>query len=140
MKIGLIVILCFACVILLLTIRPDIPNDDQVWKAQQLQTKERIKLIESALYLFKLDYGEYPTKEQGLKILMQKTNDEKYRIKSCEQGYIEHKRFLTDSWGKDFIYIIPGEFGNYDIISYGADGLRGGQGKDKDIGNWEIKD
>ena len=44
-----------------------------------------------------------------------------------------------DPWGNEFIYLSPGVHGDYDLVSHGADGVPGGEGKDKDINSWEIE-
>ena len=55
-----------------------------------------------------------------------------------EGGYIEKGKVPMDPWGNEYIYLSPGIHGDFDIISYGADGEQGGEGKDKDINSWEI--
>ena len=42
-----------------------------------------------------------------------------------------------DPWGNDYIYVCPGEYGDFDLSSYGADGQPGGEGENADINNWE---
>ncbi|MGW8287686.1 MAG: type II secretion system protein GspG, partial [Desulfobulbales bacterium] len=44
-----------------------------------------------------------------------------------------------DPWGNDYVYLSPGAQGDYDIISYGADGVAGGDGKNEDINNWDLE-
>ena len=56
-----------------------------------------------------------------------------------EGGYLEKGKVPRDPWGNDFVYLSPGVNGEYDIISYGADGVAGGDGKNLDITNWEIE-
>jgi len=53
-------------------------------------------------------------------------------------GYLEKGRVPKDPWGNEFVYLSPGAQGDYDIISYGADGVPGGEEFDKDINSWEI--
>jgi general secretion pathway protein G len=78
--------------------------------------------IESALDLYKLDKFSYPTTEQGLEALQPK--------------YI--KTVSKDPWDKPYIYLSPGEHGDIDIYTYGADGKKGGEGMDADMGNWVL--
>jgi len=54
-------------------------------------------------------------------------------------GYLEKGRIPKDPWGNDFIFLSPGINGDYDIISYGSDGVQGGEGKNQDINSWEIE-
>jgi len=56
-----------------------------------------------------------------------------------EGGYLEKGKVPQDPWGNDFIYLSPGAHDDYDIVSYGADGVPGGEGKDKDIKSWEME-
>jgi type II secretory pathway pseudopilin PulG len=53
-------------------------------------------------------------------------------------GYLEKGKVPKDPWGREYLYLSPGVHGDYDIISYGADGAPGGQGDDQDINSWEI--
>lgn len=107
--------------------------------AKIAEAKIQIKNLETALKLYKLDNGFYPTTEQGLEALVKKPSGtpspEKYR----EGGYLEKKSVPKDPWGNPYIYVSPGSHGDFDLSSYGADGKLGGEGKDADINNWEIE-
>ena len=107
--------------------------------AKIAEGKVQIRNIESALKLYKLDSGVYPTTEQGLSALVAKptvgTIPKNYR----EGGYLENKNIPKDPWGNDYLYLSPGEHGDYDLSSYGADGVKGGEGKDADINSWDLK-
>ena len=102
-------------------------------------TKTQIRSLESALKLYKLDNGVYPTTEQGLNSLVAKPTVGVIPKNYKEGGYIESKQVPKDGWGNDYIYVSPGEHGDYDLSSYGADGVKGGEGKNSDIGSWDIK-
>ncbi len=108
-------------------------------EAKQLKAKMQIESLETALKLYKLDNGSYPDTEQGLLALVEKPEAGNVPKKWREGGYLEKGKVPKDPWGNDFVYLSPGLQGEYDIVSYGADGVPGGEGKDKDINNWEIE-
>lgn len=107
-------------------------------EAKQLKAKMQIESLETALKLYRLDSGMYPDTEQGLQALVEKPETGDVPKKWKEGGYLEKGKVPQDPWGNEFIYLSPGVQGDYDIISYGADGVPGGEGKDMDINNWEI--
>jgi general secretion pathway protein G len=96
--------------------------------AKVVKAKADIKAIENALELYKLDSGRYPSTQEGLKALVTKGEG--------RDSYIKGGKVPQDPWGKTYQYLSPGSHGEFDIISYGADGEPGGQAKDKDITNW----
>ena len=108
-------------------------------EAKQLKAKMQIESIETALKLYKLDNGNYPDTEQGLQALVEQPETGNVPKKWREGGYLEKGRVPKDPWGNDFVYLSPGVQGEYDLISYGADGVPGGEGKNQDINNWEIE-
>ena len=108
-------------------------------EAKQLKAKLTIESLETSLRLYKLDNGAYPTTEQGLNALVTAPDTGNALNSYREGGYIEKGKLPQDPWGNDFIYLSPGVHGEYDIISYGSDGVPGGEGKDKDINSWEIE-
>jgi general secretion pathway protein G len=107
--------------------------------AKIADAKVQIKHIETGLKLYKLDNGNYPTTEQGLQALVEKPATGQIPTKWRAEGYLESKNIPKDPWGTDYIYISPGEHGDYDLCSYGADTVKGGEGKNADICNWDIK-
>jgi general secretion pathway protein G len=107
--------------------------------ARIAQAKVQIKNFETAIKLFKLDNGFYPTTEQGLEALVEMPVSGQIPQKYREGGYIEQKKVPLDPWGNPYIYICPGIHGDYDLISYGADGKEGGEGKNADIDNWDMQ-
>lgn len=108
-------------------------------EAKQLKAKMTIESLETALNLYKLDNGGYPDTEQGLQALIEKPETGNIPKNWREGGYIEKGKLPKDPWGNDFIYLSPGVHGPYDIISYGYDGVPGGEDKNKDINSWEIE-
>jgi len=107
--------------------------------AKVADAKVQIRNIETALKLYKLDSGNFPSTEQGLQALVAKPTTGKIPNNYKAEGYLESKNVPTDPWGNDYIYLSPGEHGDYDLSSYGADGARGGEGKDADIESWNMK-
>jgi len=110
----------------------DRPAEARVTKARQ-----DIRALESALKLYRLDNYRYPTTDQGLEALVSKpsTGPEPRNWKSG--GYLD--RLPKDPWGNPYHYLQPGEHGEFDLYSLGADGRRGGQGPDADIANWNLE-
>jgi general secretion pathway protein G len=107
-------------------------------EAKQLKAKVQIESIETALKLYKLDNGMYPSTEQGLQALTELPEIEPQPKNWRQGGYLEKGRVPKDPWGNEFVYLSPGVNDDYDIFSYGADGVEGGDGKNKDITSWEI--
>jgi len=106
-------------------------------KARVVKAQMQIESISVALKEYKLDNGDYPTTEQGLEALVEKPSIGKIPKKYPEKGYFP--KIPKDPWGNDYVYISPGEHGDFDLISYGADGEEGGEGKDADVQSWEIE-
>lgn len=105
---------------------------DRPDEARKVQVQQNIEAISSALQLYKLDNYRYPTTEQGLEALVTKPTEEP--IPRKWQSYLQS--LPKDPWGNDYLYIIPGEHGVYDLYTLGADGEEGGEGIDATIGNW----
>lgn len=108
-------------------------------EAKQTKAKIQIQAMETALKLYKLDNGSYPTTEQGLEALVSPPSSGKTASKWREGGYLEKSKVPQDPWNNAFIYLSPGVNGSFDLSSYGADGEPGGEGEDADINNWEIE-
>jgi general secretion pathway protein G len=101
-------------------------------KATAKAAKAQIELLGTALDTFRLDVGRYPTAQEGLQALNQKPGG----LDRWEGPYLK-KELPSDPWGKPYIYKSPGDHGSYDIVSYGADGMAGGQDNNRDITSWE---
>jgi general secretion pathway protein G len=108
-------------------------------EAKQLKAKMQIESLETALKLYKLDNGMYPDTEQGLQALIEQPETGIVPKNWRKQGYLEKGRLPKDPWGNEFVYLSPGTHGDYDIISYGADGVPDGEDKNRDINSWEIE-
>lgn len=98
-------------------------------------TRVQISNFEQSLELYHLNNGRFPTTDQGLMALVEKPTIPPEPRNYQKGGYM--KKLAKDAWGNDFIYTCPGKKGDYDIISYGADGQEGGEGVDADISNWD---
>ena len=107
-------------------------------EAKQLKAKLTIESLETSLRLYKLDTGSYPTTEQGLQALIERPDTGNVPKGYRDSGYLEKGRVPRDPWENEFVYLSPGVNGEYDIVSYGADGIPGGEGKNKDIKSWEL--
>lgn len=101
--------------------------------------KVQMKNFETALKLFKMDNGFYPDTQQGLEALVEKPASGRVPQHYKEGGYLEQRKIPLDPWGSPYVYVSPGLNGDYDILSYGADGKEGGEGKEGDIKSWDMK-
>lgn len=110
----------------------DRPDDARITK-----TKQDIRQLESALKLYRLDNLRYPTTDQGLEALVKKPSSGAEPKNWREGGYVEG--LPEDPWGTPYQYLSPGQHGDFDLYSLGADGKLGGEGVDADIGNWHVE-
>lgn len=111
-----------------------VPNVlDRADDARVTAAKTDVNNLMQALKLYKLDNQRYPTGEQGLQALLTKP--------TTGPAPMNWKTYLdklpNDPWGKGYVYLNPGIKGEVDVMSYGADGVAGGEGKDADIGSWQ---
>jgi general secretion pathway protein G len=124
--------------ILALYIGPKIMGEPE--KAKRVKAKLDISTLETALKMYKLDNGIYPTTEQGLVALVEQPETGAVPKKWRQGGYLEKSKVPKDPWGNEYIYLSPGVHGDFDIISYGLDGVPGGEGEEnQDVNNWEIE-
>lgn len=103
-------------------------------KARVAKAKHDLTALEGALDVYRLDNFVYPTTDQGLESLVSKPAD---APNWKEGGYI--KKLKKDPWGNDYLYLSPGQHGDVDIYSLGADGAPGGEGVFADIGSWDLE-
>jgi general secretion pathway protein G len=94
--------------------------------------KIQIESFGSALDLFFLDAGRYPSSSEGLAALVQRPGT----ISGWNGPYLKGSVVPADPWGNAYIYRSPGQHGAYDIVSFGADGQEGGSGTAGDITSW----
>jgi general secretion pathway protein G len=116
-----------------------VPNFmDKPDKARVVQARMQITSFSSALDFYKADNKVYPTTEQGLDALVSPPSDDATLKTYAKDGYLKKKKVPKDPWGNEYVYLCPGINGVYDIISYGKDGVQGGDGFNKDITNWDV--
>jgi general secretion pathway protein G len=108
-------------------------------QARRMKAQVQIESIETALKLYKLDNGSYPTTEQGLQALVEPPTVGQLPRDWREGGYLEKGKVPKDPWEYEYVYLSPGLHSDFDLISYGADGQPGGEGPDQDINNWELE-
>jgi len=109
-------------------------------EARVVKAKNDIMALETALKMYKMDSGMYPTTMQGLKALIKKPTTPPIPKHYRDGGYLDSNHMPEDPWGNLYIYRSPGEDGRpFEIISLGADGKEDGTGVNADIKSWEIK-
>ena len=101
--------------------------------ARVTAAKTDVSNLMQALKLYRLDNQRFPTAEQGLQALVSKP--ESQPVPANWKPYLE--KLPTDPWGQAYQYANPGIQGEVDVMSFGADGKAGGEGKDADIGSWQ---
>jgi general secretion pathway protein G len=105
-------------------------------EARIVAAKQDISSISQALKLYRLDNSRYPTTAQGLAALVTKPTVDSIPRNWKAGGYLS--KIPVDPWGNPYQYRSPGERGEIDIYSFGADGRPGGEGIDADIGSWDL--
>ena len=101
-------------------------------EAKSKTAKIQIESLASALDLYFLDIGRYPSGSEGLNVLVQSQGG----MSAWNGPYLKGNAVPNDPWGRPYMYRSPGQHGPYDIISYGADGQEGGTGAAGDITSW----
>ncbi len=94
--------------------------------------KAQIQNIGSIVDLYRLEVGSYPSGSDGLEALLDAPAD----AARWNGPYVKKRDALIDPWGQMYVYRMPGEFGEYDLYSLGADQVEGGQGENQDITSW----
>ena len=111
-----------------------VPNVlDRADDARVTAAKTDIANIVQQLKMYRLDNQRYPTAEQGLQALIAKPKSGP--IPNNWKPYLD--KLPNDPWGRPYQYLSPGIKGEIDVMSFGADGQSGGEGKDADIGSWQ---
>ncbi len=103
----------------------------QIGKSEVKTARAQIDSLGKALDQFRLDTGHYPTMQEGMAALVTKPASE-----AKWDGPYLTKDVPNDPWGNAYVYKIPGDHGEYDLLSYGSDGQAGGTGDAADITNW----
>jgi general secretion pathway protein G len=103
----------------------------QIGKSEIKVARAQIDALGKALDQYRLDNGYYPSTEQGLASLITRpANEAKW------DGPYLQKNVPADPWGNPYVFVMPGEHGEFDLLSYGKDGKPGGEGEAGDITNW----
>lgn len=127
--IELLVVLAILVLLATLTVPQVIKYLD---RAKTDAARIEIDNLGATLDIFRLDIGRYPTQEEGLDVLAKKTDS----ISGWSGPYVKRKDMLLDPWDRPYRYKIPGEHGEYDLSTYGADNAEGGEGVNRDVANW----
>jgi general secretion pathway protein G len=122
--------------LLISVVAPTVLNSADDARVQKVQAD--FKSIETALKIYRLDNYQYPTTEQGLEALVRPSTLEPEPRNFKRGGYLSE--LPVDPWGRPYFYLSPGEYGEIDIYSLGADGITGGDDQNADIGNWNAAD
>lgn len=105
-------------------------------EARATRTQQDIRAIGAALDLYRLDNFSYPSTDQGLEALVTKPGNLPQGARWKQGGYLD--QLPNDAWGRPYFYLRPGVHGEYDLYSFGADGVEGGSEANADIGNWTL--
>ena len=105
----------------------------RVGEAKQKAAATQIELFGTALDSLRLDAGRYPTTSEGLEALVSPVSG----LDGWNGPYLKKKVIPPDPWNNPYIYESPGINGDYDLISYGADKMEGGEKEDRDIVSWQ---
>jgi len=103
----------------------------QLGKSEVRTAQAQINALSKALDHYRLDVGHYPSTEQGLEALVKRPENEP----KWNGPYLE-KTVPLDPWGKPYQYRYPGQYGEYDLFSFGKDGQPGGTDHAADITSW----
>lgn len=101
-------------------------------KSQTTTAKIQIENLGAALDSFRLDNDRYPTTDEGLNALREKPAG----LKDWDGPYLP-KPVPPDPWDRPYRYRCPGEHGDYDLFTYGRDGVEGGEKSDQDVVSWK---
>jgi len=94
--------------------------------------KVQIENLVGIVDLYRLEVGAYPTDQDGIEALIERPAG----AESWNGPYVRKREQLIDPWGRPFVYRYPGEHGEFDIYTLGADGVEGGDGEDADVTSW----
>ncbi len=112
-------------------VAPNVMN--KLGGAKSKTTRLQIEELGAALDIFSLEVGRYPSSEEGLKALAINPNNSS----NWNGPYLKKKTVPVDAWGNDYHYKYPGDHGDYDLYSLGADNSNGGEKDNADINSWQ---
>jgi len=108
-----------------------------VQKGKVVAAKSQIETFKTALQLYADDNGAPPSARQGLEALVSPSTIAPVPAHFPEGGYLDKIEVPLDPWGRPYAYLVPGPSGKpFDVVSYGADGEEGGEGRDADLSCW----
>ncbi len=100
--------------------------------AKSEAAKVQLERIAGALDLYRLEVGRYPTQQENLIALIEAPPG----VTAWNGPYLKRREAIIDPWGRQVVYRIPGQHGEYDLYTLGADNAIGGEGENRDITNW----
>ncbi len=107
----------------------------RVGQSKSATARAQIELVSASLDLYKLDVGSYPTTAQSLEALVKNSNEANWA-----GPYLKKNTVPKDPWGNPYKYgCCPGQHGDFDLWTEGADNAPGGEGENADISSWESK-
>ncbi len=124
--VEMIVVLAIIALVAVLIVPNVIGRPDE---ARVTVAKTDLKTIASALRIYRLDNGDYPTTQQGLAALVERPTSPPEPRSWASDGYLPE--LPTDPWGNPYVYRQTG--GRFDLMSYGKDGAEGGEELDADL-------
>jgi general secretion pathway protein G len=101
-------------------------------KARTETAAAQLKNLQGAIELYFLDTGRYPPTDGGLESLLSPPSDSA----GWSGPYLRSPEGLLDPWNRSYLYRFPGSHGDYDLLSYGFDGIEGGEGENRDVTSW----
>jgi len=107
---------------------------DEPDRARVTKAKQDIQALVTALNMYRLDNYVYPSTEQGLEALVRRPSGQPEAPNWRPGGYLD--RLPMDPWGRPYQYLYPGVHGEFDVWTFGANGMPGGEGINAEIGNW----
>lgn len=108
---------------------------DRPADARAVAASADITNLSQALKVYKIDNFTYPTSDQGLEALVKKPTTAPVPKNYKQSGYIDS--LPKDPWGNSYVYLSPGQHGDFDLYSLGADGTTGGEGENADVTSWQ---
>ncbi len=104
---------------------------DRLGKGKSEIAKLQVDQLEGALGLFRFDVGRYPTTNEGLQGLIDTAG-----VQNWSGPYLDKRTLPKDPWGREYQYRAPGQNGDFDLWSWGADGTQGGEDDNADVTSW----
>ena len=100
--------------------------------AKSDSAKIQVERLSGVLDLYRLQVGRYPSDDEGLDAMMEQPAD----APNWDGPYLKKADALIDPWGRPYLYRFPGEYGDFDLYTLGADGQDGGEGENRDLTSW----